>query len=402
MAAALAVGGAAVVMSGCSCEGPRPRELLREDGIPLVRVKLGDDSPSVAVAVDGPYVLRADGKELESGKRLAWTTFRWNAGGIFVGPRVLPVANLELVPASEGTFQIRQQAGASARQRSYRGRLGVLRNASGTLRPVNVINIEAYVAGVLPNELLSTWHVETYKALAVAARTYALVERSTRRDQDFDVFDSAMSQVYGGADSETSRSWEAVSATRALVGAYEGPGGLTLFKMYYHSTCGGATVPSGAVFGGQTPPPLTGVACPYCGDSKYHEWHDVALTKHEITQAMRASGNPALKNLREVARVEVAEAGPSGRAAYIRVVDGAGHSLKIDANEWRLWVGSRKIPSTWFTIRDAGDRIILDGRGWGHGVGMCQWGAEYLAAHGQSGEQILRYYYPSIVLVRGY
>jgi stage II sporulation protein D len=85
------------------------------------------------------------------------------------------------------------------------------------------------------------------------------------------------------------------------------------------------------------------------------------------------------------------------------MADTAGAVVLVQANYWRALVGNGRVPSTWFTLRDQGDRLLItDGRGYGHGVGLCQWGAEYLAEHGQTGEQILRYYYPKVELLKAY
>jgi len=128
------------------------------------------------------------------------------------------------------------------------------------------------------------------------------------------------------------------------------------------------------------------------------------LTKAEIMAAVRRRGSGVLRNLGNVVRVEVAErTGEDGRARRIRLVDETGRSVLVRAADWRIWVGASKVPSTWFWIEDRGDAIALvRGRGFGHGVGLCQWGAQFLATRGQTGEQILRYYYPGVDLVRAY
>ena len=135
-AAVLAAGCAAMLTAGCSCEGPRPRELLREDGIPLVRVKLGRDTPALAVAVAGPYTLRADGRQVECAERLAWTPVRWDAGGIALGPRVLAAGHVEFAPDGEGLVKVRRKVGAADTHRAYRGRLKVLRKGGFRSRPM--------------------------------------------------------------------------------------------------------------------------------------------------------------------------------------------------------------------------------------------------------------------------
>jgi stage II sporulation protein D len=373
------------------------------DGMPAIRVKLGADVPALAIAVDAPYRLTGDAREAGAGASLPWTAVEPAPRGFRVGGRTVAGGRLELVPGGDAAFRLRQKVNGADRERSYRGSLRIEKTSDGRLRAVNVVPAEAYVAGVVPNEMPTRWSVEALKAQAVAARSFALAERLVHRADAFDVFDSAQSQVYGGADTETAKTWEATAATRGVVAVYRGPGGARmLLKTYYHSTCGGATCASEIAFGGTTPPPLRGVTCPYCRDSRMFEWKDVEISKREMTEALRASGVPSLRTIDTITHLEIAQADPNGRAVTIRVVDTTGRSLRIDAGEWRLMVGPRRLPSTWFTVRDGGDRFLLQGHGWGHGVGMCQWGAAYLAERGQTGEQILRFYYPGIELTRAY
>ncbi len=399
---ALAVGGAVMTLGGCSCRGPGTRELATAAGMPVIRVKLGDDAPVVWVACDGPCRLTAGTHVLADDEKLDWTRVRASGGGISVDGREFDVPEVELHPDPEGTFHLRHTVGGADRRRTYRGWLKLIRTGQGSLAAVNYVPAEAYVAGVLPGELPGNFHPEMFRAQAVAARTYALYERRQRQAHPFDVHDDTRSQMYRGVGDETDKAWNAVAATRGIVGTYGGRGGQQLLKMYYHSTCGGATSSTQVVYGTPGPKMLSGVDCTYCRKSKYYVWDGVRIAKAEITEALRRSGEPSLAGLGQVRRVEIAEKGPHGRAVTIRIIDAAGRSVQVDANTWRLWVGPSRIRSTRFTIRDEGSTIVLDGGGWGHGVGMCQWGGEFLAESGLTGEQVLRYYYPGIILARAY
>jgi stage II sporulation protein D len=395
----------AVLVSGCSCEGPtrRPAPAAGREP-PLVRVRLGDDAPAAAVAVTGPWRLMAAGAEAASGEILDWTDVAAQAGGIRFGDQVPAAGPLELHPTEDGSIWVRQTVGGRQRDRCYRGFLRIITTGAGTLRVVNVVPMEDYLAGVLANELLKPWNPEAYKAQCVVARTYALTCLAGR-NRDCDVCDSTFSQVYGGAASETQRAWDAVTATWGIVATYrDSRGKAVLLPTYYHSTCGGATVPAGSVFGGPTPAPLAGVPCTYCRNSPKYRWPEVVLTKQEIGEALKRSGYTAAVRLGPVARVEVAATtGEGGRAETIRVVDAAGSSVLLQAPYWRGLVGASRIPSTWFDIEDRGAAVALTGgRGYGHGVGLCQWGAEYLAERGKTGEEILRYYYPKVELAKAY
>jgi stage II sporulation protein D len=402
VAAGMAVGGAAMVLGGCSCQGPAKRKLVVAEGIPVMRVKLGDEAPLVWVSCDGPCRLTAGSRLVAGGDKLERTRVRASAGGINVAGRDFDVEAVELRPAAGGTFTLLQTVGRADRRRTYRGWLKLLRTGPRSLRAVNYVGIEPYVAGVLPGEVPGRWHPEMFKAQAVAARTYALDKRRARQAQSFDVFDDQRSQVYRGAADESDKVWNAVAATRGLVGTYRASGGQRLLPMYYHSTCGGATSSPKIAFGEPGPKPLSGVECTYCRKSKYYSWEGVRISKREMTEALRRGGGRALERLGQIRRVEIAEKGPHGRAVTIRVTDAAGRRFRIDANQWRLWIGPSHVLSTRFTIRDEGSHVVLEGGGWGHGVGMCQYGGQYLATHGLTGEQILRYYYPGIVLSRAY
>jgi stage II sporulation protein D len=404
MAAAVAV--AALVAGGCTPEGTPMRAPPVGKEVPLMRVRLGEDVASLVVEVRGPWRLIGDAGEVAGGDKLDWAPVVLQDGRITVGTAPPVTGSADLVSEHDGTIWIRQAVGGTPRERAYRGSVRFVITSGGLIRVVNVVPMEAYLAGVLANELPKPWHVEAYKALAVAARTYALQERMTRKRSDSDVSDSTASQVYGGCQTETRTAWEAIKGTWGVVGSYPGAGGKpTLFLMYYSSTCGGLTTGATAAFGDVAPPPLIGgVTCTYCQQSPKFRWPDVALTKQEVADAMHRSGAPELVSLGPIVTVEVAERnGPNQRATLIRVIGKSGTSVLVQARLWRGLVGASKVPSTWFDIEDAGDRIILkNGRGSGHGVGLCQWGAQYLAEHGKTGEEILRYYYPGVVLVRAY
>lgn len=402
---ALVLAGAAMALSGCACEGPG-RGLRAGPEVPLIRVKLGDDAPSVSVAVTGPWAMTGGGGEVAAGEKLDWTDVTARGGQVIVGSVATVPGAVDVRGRKEASVWVAQTVGGKRRERCYRGAVRIAPTAEGTLRIINTLPMEPYVAGVVANELLKSWHVEAYKAQAIAARTYALMSRNARLHRDFDVYDSTSSQVYGGAGTETATGWRAVEATWGIVAATSDASGKpVLLRTYYHSTCGGDTVPAGDVLGGQTPPPLAGgTKCTYCRNSPKYHWPEVVLTKQDVADVLRRSGLKEFAALPGVARVEVAERfGEGGRARKIRIVDTAGAAFLVHANRWRILVGAGKVPSTWFDIEDRSDRIALtNGRGYGHGVGLCQWGAEYLARNGKTGEEILRYYYPKVELIRAY
>jgi len=398
--ALLTAGAAVLAFSGCACE--RPRRPRTAEEVPRVRVKIGKDAPAVDVTVEGPWRLTGAEGDLARGPTLERTRVRADGRNLVIGSLAIADGPVHLHAAEADPVSV-DVPGRSRRR--YRGYLR-LEPVGGRVRVVNVVPVEAYLPGVLAEELYRPWHLEAYKAQAVAARTYALRQRSRRARYGFDLYDTPRSQVYAGVDAETKKAWLAVRQTRGIVATYRAGGKSVLLPTYYHSTCGGGTVAAGTVFGGPTPPPLCGgTGCTYCRRSPHYRWKkEVVLSKSAITAALRRSGAGVLRTLGPIRRFEVAErTGPGGRAERIRLVEKGGRALLVRAADWRIWVGARKVPSTWFHVEDRGDAIALTGgRGLGHGVGMCQWGAQFLAAHGQTAEQILRYYYPGVDLVRAY
>jgi stage II sporulation protein D len=395
---------AATCLAGCACEQPG-RKAVTAPGVPLVRVKLGDDARAVSVAVKGPWGLTGDAGPLASGDALDWTSVIACEGKAAFGTAPPAAGAIELRAKDDAGVWVRQTVDGKERTRCYRGVVRIAPTADGALSVINTLPMETYLAGVLANELIPGWPLETYKAQAVAARTFALGARNSRTGKDFDVYDSTSSQVYCGAATENQRAWKAVEDTWGIVAATRGADGKpVLLKTYYHSTCGGETAPAGVVFGGTAPAPLAGgVKCSYCRKSPKFTWPEVVLKKKEIGEAMARAGG-VLAQLGGIRSVEAADRISSGgRARTVRIVGASGAAVLVDANKWRVLVGARKMPSTWFDIEDRGDAIALtSGRGYGHGVGLCQWGAAYLAERGMKGEQILRYYYPGVDLVRAY
>ena len=406
---ALVAGLGLAMVAGCSCEQPRPRPMPAPSvGVkdqPIVRVRLGDETPSVWIAVMAPWRLIGPAGQVAAGEKMEWAELVCQSGGVVFAGQPPIRGGVELYAEADGALWVRQTVNGKDRERYYRGYLRILPTTAGALRIINILPIEHYLAGVVGGEMPASWNIEALKAQAVAARSYALAESNGRTKSDFDVYDSTLSQVYTGCGGEADSVWRALVATQGIVASYSaGWGRSQVLTAWFHSTCGGGTVPSGSIFGGETPPPLKGVVCNYCRNSPRYNWPEVVLTKKEIGEAMKKTGYTAIVKLKAIARVEVASRfGDDGRAAGIRLVDEAGAAVIVDANYFRGILGPGRIFSTWFDIEDRGGGIALtNGRGWGHGVGLCQYGARYLADRGKTAEEILRFYYPKVELVRAY
>lgn len=285
-----------------------------------------------------------------------------------------------------GEIGATNSAGFVFNGRSYRGRAVQLRDGN----VVNMLSLEEYLYSVVPQEMAPSWPAAALQAQAVCARTYVL-QRSNPRSA-YDVAPSELYQVYGGYESETPAGRAAVDASAGMVLRY----GDAFAEVMYSSCCGGHTEASNEAWGGAPLPYLGGVVCTTCTDSPYYRWTrelDIA----EIAQAFAGE-------LEAVAPLQsLAEGGrdASGRARDV-ILQGLRGNVSIRGTTFRLRVGPRAVPSLLFTKIDAATeapaRVVIEGGGLGHGVGLCQWGARGLALTGASFNDILTFYFPGTVI----
>lgn len=267
------------------------------------------------------------------------------------------------------------------------------------------MELEAYVEGVVSAEMPASFDLEALKAQAVAARSYALCKACAGG--------GGGCQSHPGADlctestccqawvneKEALQKWppaeaayyrerirEAIRATRGQVAACAGKP----VSAVYHSTCGGKTEAAPEVWGcnDSAHPCLQSVECGYCRHSPYYQTevamsfsaYAAALNKEKEALPVLAEGRTPL--------LEVVKRSASGRNLLLRI-----------GNPGRLYSGNAVrellgLPSTWFQWRVEGEKIIFSARGHGHGVGMCQYGADGLAKAGKNYKEIIEHYYP--------
>ncbi len=384
------VSGLLVALTGAtlSCvvgtDGDRPElwrlpERLERD--PIVRVALERGVREIEVAVRGAYTLiDENGRVVDRGEVLAPTRVRADRGSVAFGQYVFRPPWLKLIPARSGTLRVGG--------RGYRGELVITERPAGRLLVINRVGLEPYIAGVVGNEMPLSWPLAALRAQAIAARTYALERMQARRRAAWDVSDDASSQVYRGLENETERARKVVADTLGVVLVWND----RLLPAFYHSTCGGETIPASWVFGLPDIPPLGGGPCGFCESSRYYRWR-VRLGREAVTEALAERGvRPPLEN------IEVIEWGPARHVDTVRLVHGGGVS-KISGKALRRALGPSKLRSTRFDVRLDGDAVVFEGAGWGHAVGMCQVGARGMAEAGYDTRAILSRYYPGARLV---
>ncbi len=264
----------------------------------------------------------------------------------------------------------------------YRGALKVTLTPEGLLM-TNIIPLESYLYGQIAGEMNPSWEMEALKAQVVAARTYAMYMIKHPKHPLYDLEKGTGDQVYLGAQSEAVRIKIAVESTRDQVVT---KGSLPI-KTYYHSRCGGFTESAKLVWNNSEKYNRTSVPCQYC--QKFPYLWKTSVKAHEIFKVLKIP----LEKLKPF-KISIANKSSTGRVKEIAIeTDHEKHS--INSEVLRHLLGYANVKSTRFDLKINEDEIQFQGTGAGHGVGMCQWGAQFLAKNGKSYREILAHYYPS-------
>lgn len=292
----------------------------------------------------------------------------------------------------------------------YRGGLHFIAQPGGDVLAVNVLGVDDYLRGVLPYEMGSVDRegLEALKAQAIVARTYAYKRMLKAAGGEFHLYSDVQDQVYKGVRGEYLMSDRAVWETRGMAVVH----GDSLALCYYFSTCGGRTASKHEVWGGDSIPYLVsrpdtdGLGEPFCQASKYMSWTEewgqpqlAAILKRNL----RSAGVPDFPAFASVTGIAIPQRAACGRARLLTIQTDRGPiSVKGDKTRWALRPpGSEDkiLPSAWFTVKAAGGKITAQGKGFGHGVGLCQVGALGRAKANQNFVQIIRAYYQGVDVV---
>lgn len=386
---------------------------------PVVRVRIATvrtPSRPVRIEGEGARVLIANGEGAPSKQVTLPATIESTVNGWLVieaaGTRnagtysfSAPVLEVKPAPGSKGVRLSKDIAGCGALPWGFK-LVARSDEGIGAIDIVSHVPMEQYLPGVLAKELYNTWSLETHLAQAVAARSFAVCEIAQSLDSHFDVVAGEASQAWTGTTSHKS-SLEAVRKTRGMVMLWD----KRVVPAYYSSTCGGrpanaADAIAGGEFNAIVPLQVTsdmGREC--CRSAPSWRWK-MSLPLAE--SAKRIAGwartdRPAMARIDGLRAIDVATVNAVGRPVSFRLTDSRNQTFDIPAERLR-WAFNAEVPgladpksrvkSADFTARVSGSTITLDGRGYGHGVGMCQFGAEALSKDGATWRDILRRYYP--------
>lgn len=257
--------------------------------------------------------------------------------------------------------------------RWYRGRVLLTRQGSG-ITAVNYVDIEDYLYSVVGAEAVPSWPQEALKAQAVAARTYALYKRNTSKNTVFDLDTTTATQVYKGLGSEYTTTHQAVKATNGQIMTYNNQPILAVF----HSSSGGHTENVEDIW--TSPLPYLRGVVDYDQTSPVFQWNKT-ISPSSISRIAGGVGN--------VRALVPQKTTPQGRIVTMQVV-GDRSSKTVAGSDLRSALDLR---STLFRVSPAGKGLQVSGRGFGHGLGLSQWGTYYLAQNGVNYRQILGHYY---------
>lgn len=384
------------------------KSVVRYSQEPTVRVLLGSRTETLPVSL-------SSGAKVVGGKTSFSATgdLKVTVSGNTVkvnGKAVGPTAHIKPIGVG-GAF--------TALGQSYHGGLKVIAR-NGGMRLINEVGLEDYVAGVLPYEMSPSWPQAALQAQAVAARTYALNNMAKAKGQDYDVTPSTDYQVYKGKERETQATRKAVQHTQGMVMTYGGQPINALF----HSDGGGYTESAVNVWGNDLPY-LKGVK-DYSTHEGTRSWL-ITTSRHDLEAKLRAAGK-SVGSLKKIeltpmgrAPLETRDRGISGRVKQATFV-GASKKVTLTGDQLRSILGLKSTlfdfyvnhkPSvqekpgrSYHTFTRKNDVVYILGHGWGHGLGLSQWGAYEMAQKGpNNGEyykKILNHYYTGIQIDKWY
>ncbi|MBX3149400.1 SpoIID/LytB domain-containing protein [Candidatus Obscuribacterales bacterium] len=297
-------------------------------------------------------------------------------GGITNGVIITP--NVTGASGSQSVFNLNG--------RLYRGSLWVkpetVKDKNGAsvtrLTAINVIDLEDYLMSVLPSEMPSSWPREALKAQAIAARSYAIANLGKYRSKGYDVQATVMDQAYRGASAETIASNRAVSETNGIVMKHAGK----VVPGFFHSSSAGHTDVAEHVWTKEVPYLKSVPDVDH--KSKYVLWE----RKFPMTQIDGSLG----KDVGTVLGLFPVHRSPAGRVKNLLVIGTKGSTFVSGTAVRQMFA----LPSTNFNVLAYQDSYLFKGQGFGHGLGMSQYGARGLADHGYNAAQILTYYYKDV------
>jgi len=277
---------------------------------------------------------------------------------------------------------------------SYSGSFEIMKDENG-LYIVNNISFEKYIEGVVASEVGKSWLTEALKAQAVISRTYALYNKNLQLEKNYHLTSSVLHQAYKGENTDPLIA-QAVESTKGEILTYQGKPA----NAFYHATCEGKTELPEEVWT-ESYPYLRSVDC-NGKNTPYEKWTK-EFTLEQIRDSLGIPGfiGMTISAYTATGRVktltmQISKANenyplspPSDKGGHVDTSE-----MEIKATELRMKLGYKELPSTDFTLSVTDGMVVFNGRGYGHGVGLSQWGSLEMAREGKNYRDILAHYYP--------
>lgn len=373
-----------------------------------VRILLFEDTKVLKLKIDSPFAIsesRFSTNPIRFKQNREPMTIRTSKGKIVIDGRGFEEQQLIVSPDTPHIFNLQGCA--------YRGKLKLIINPeNNTLSAINLIPPESYLAGVIAAEMPAYWEPQALKTQAIAARTYCFyIKNNFGGKRSWDLKATAANQVYRGINAESPLIWSVINETTGQVLTCKNTDGTqNIFPSYYSSTCGGHTENSVYVFGGDFFKPLAGVSCPHCqkvAKPSFFFWPMVKFDKSKVTANLlkRYHYLKELGQIKDIVPTKQNEYKGFSRLLTVKLVGTTGKSVYLRAEDLRITIDptGSKLRSTICKIVNMGDKwAFIMGRGYGHGVGMCQYGVQGMARKGKTYSQILSFYFPGSKITRIY
>ncbi|MCB1156475.1 MAG: SpoIID/LytB domain-containing protein [Leptospiraceae bacterium] len=263
--------------------------------------------------------------------------------------------------------------------KEYRGKL-LLKPDEAKFLIINLVDFENYLLSVVPAEMPASWPIEALKAQAICARTYALRAILTSSHLSYDLEGNTYSQAYGGIQAEHESSTKAVLDTKGIILLYKNEP----LDALYHSNAGGITEDAESVWSNKLEYVKTGFS-KFDYPSKAFYWK-YSFSLNELQKKFDKESEESWQSL------QITKASASGRVLELEAKS-EGKSFLFSGKELRLSLGTRHFRSLKFYLVNNGREYTAHGFGFGHGVGLSQWGSYNMAKVGFDYKEILRYYY---------
>jgi len=288
----------------------------------------------------------------------------------------------DLPVPSEKTENIRNLTGKIfINGKTYNGNFEIKKDENG-LHVINSIPFEEYVEGVVFSETGKDWELEALKAQAVISRTYAVFHKLVNGEKEFHLTSSVLHQLYK-EENRNPLITLAVNKTGGEILTYKG----SPIESLYHSICYGKTELPEEIWG-ESYPYLSSVEC-NSKETPYENWQR-RFTLKEIEDEI---------DVKEIKDITISAYTATGRVKALSITAGDDETVTVfKATEFRKRMGYKTFPSTDFKIIKNSKGLVFQGRGWGHGVGLSQWGALEMAREGKDYREILAHYYPGSVI----